>query len=273
MRTLSALSVIAGLTFYSGALLVQGQALPDRLTAEINYSSRAALAGSVNPRASTQKEIGRVPSGTKMNGVTMYFKPSDEQQAELDALIKAQQTPGSAYYHRWLTPDEYASRFGLSDNDLAKVQSWLEQQGFAVDRVARSHNSITFSGTVGQVEVAFQTQIDNYTIGNKMHFANASQLMIPSGLAGVVRSVRNLDDFRPKPLVRFHKDFASTAKPAFTSNQSGSNYLTPKDVATIYDINAAYSEGYTGTGQSIAVVGQSKVDVSDIENFQSAYGG
>jgi hypothetical protein len=53
--------------------------------------------------------------------------------------------------------------------------------------------------------------------------------MIRSPLAGVVRSVRNLDDFRPKPLLRFHKDLASTAKPAFTSSQSGSDYLTPKD--------------------------------------------
>jgi hypothetical protein len=80
--------------------------------------------------------------------------------------------------------------------------------------------------------------------------------MIRSPLAGVVRSVRNLDDFRPKPLLRFHKDLASTAKPAFTSSQSGSDYLTLKDVATIYDINAAYNGGYSGIGQSVAVVGQ-----------------
>ena len=50
------------------------------------------------------------------------------------------------------------------------------------------------------------------------------------------------------------------------------HYLTPKDVATIYDINAAYNAGYTGTGQSIAVMGQSEISVSDIENFQSAAG-
>jgi subtilase family serine protease len=44
------------------------------------------------------------------------------------------------------------------------------------------------------------------------------------------------------------------------------------DVATIYDVNPAYSAGYTGKGQSIAVVGQSSVDVADIENFQNALG-
>ncbi len=272
MRTLSALSAIAALTFYRGALLVQGQTPPDRLTAEINSSSLAVLAGSVNPRAQTQNDVGRLASGTTINGITMYFKPSAEQQTDLDALVKAQQTPGSAHYHKWLTPEEYASRFGLSNGDLAEVQSWLERHGFTVDRVALSHNSIRFSGTVGQVEAAFQTEVDNYKIGNKTHFANASQLMIPSALAVVVRSVRNLDDFRPRPLVRFHKDLAITAKPDFTSSQSGSDYLTPKDVATIYDINAAYNDGYNGIGQSVAVVGQSEISVSDIENFQNATG-
>ena len=94
----------------------------------------------------------------------MYFKPTAEQKLELDALVKAQQTPGSSDYHKWLSPEEYASRFGLSDSDLAKVQSWLEQQGFSVDRVANSHNSISFSGTIAQVESAFQTEIHNYKV-------------------------------------------------------------------------------------------------------------
>jgi subtilase family serine protease len=272
VRTISALSVIAALTFFNGALLVQGQTPPDRLTAEINSSSLAALAGSVNPHAQTQNDVGRVATGTQINGITMYFKPSAEQQAELDGLVKAQQTPGSAYYHQWLTPAEYASRFGLSDDDLAKVQTWVEQQGFTVDRVAQSHNSISFSGTVGQVEMAFQTEIHNYKFGSETHFANATQLMIPSSLSGVVRSIRNLDDFRPKPFVRVHTPRTDTAKPAFTSSQSGDHYLQPGDVSVIYDIKAAYSAGYTGTGQSIAVVGQSEISVSDIENFQSAAG-
>jgi subtilase family serine protease len=272
MGTRSALSVIATLTFYSGALLVQGQTTPDRLTAEIDSSSVMALAGSVNPHASARNDVGRLASGTKIGGITMYFKPSAEQQAELDALVKAQQTPGSAYYHEWLNPEEYASRFGLGDNDLAKVQSWLEQQGFVIDRVAKSHNSISFSGSVGQVESAFQTEIHNYKIDNQTHFANATQISIPSALSGVVQSVRNLDDFRPKPQVRFRPAQSGKVSPTFTSSQSGDHYLTPKDVATIYDINPAYNSGYTGSGQSVAILGQSKIVVSDIESFQSAAG-
>jgi len=272
MRFRSALIAVATMASYSGVLLVQGQTSPDRVIAEIDPGSEVALPGSVSPHALAKSDVGRVASGTKISGITMYFKPSAEQQAALDALLKAQQTVGSSYYHKWLSPEEYANRFGLSDNDLARVQSWLEQQGFSVDRVANSHNSIRFSGTTAQVESAFQTELHNYKIDNQTHFANSAPISVPSALSGIIESVRNVDDFRPKPQVRFRSAQSTRVNPNFTSSQSGNHYLTPEDVATIYDINGAYNSGYTGTGQSIAVVGQSEVDLSDIEHFQTAAG-
>jgi subtilase family serine protease len=256
----------------SGCVVVLAQTAPDRVTQEIDSQSVVSLAGSVNPRAAAKYDVGRVSTGTRINGMTLYFKPSADQKSELDALVKAQQTPGSASYHKWLAPAEYASRFGLSDHDLARVETWLEQQGFSIDRVANSRNAISFSGTAGQVESAFQTEIHNYKLDNLTHFANATQILVPAALAGVVQSVRNLDDFRPKPHVRFRTARSSKVSPNFTSSQSGNHYLSPKDVATIYDISAAYNSGYTGSGQSVAVLGQSKIVVSDIENFQSAAG-
>lgn len=185
--------------------------------------------------------------------------------------MAAQQTSGSPYYHKWLTPSEYASRFGLSDEDIEKVKTWLEQQGFAIQAVSNSRRSITFSGTAAQVKNAFNAEIHNYRVDGEQHFAVANDLSIPSALDGIVQSIGNLNDFRPRPMLRFRSSFQS-ASPYFTSSQSGSHFLTPKDVATIYDVNSAYNSGYTGAGQSIAIVGQSKIVVSDIEAFQSAAG-
>jgi len=272
MKMIPSLARIAFVILFPSCALVLAQTITDRVTQEIGSQSVVSLSGTVSPGANSQYDTGSANAGHKISGVTMYFKPSAEQKAELDALVKAQQTPGSASYHKWLTPAEYANRFGLSDNDLAKVQSWLEQQGFSLDRVANSHNSISFSGTVAQIESAFQTEIHNYRIGNQTHFANATQISVPSALSGIVQSVRNLDDFRPKPHVRIRPAQSGKVSPNFTSSQSGNHYLTPKDVATIYDIDAAYNSGYTGTGQSIAIVGQSKIVASDIEAFQTAAG-
>jgi subtilase family serine protease len=244
--------------------IARAQQPPTRILQDIDSSSVAALPGSVNPRIAAGSDLGRLEPATPMDGVTIYFQPTADQQAQLDALVQDQQTPGSPYYHAWLTPAEYASRFGLSEADLAKVENWLQSQGFNVDRVSNGHTSITFSGTAAQVESAFQTEMHRYQIGDETHFANATDLAIPSALLGVVRSVRNLNDFRPAPQFR--------PTPAFTSSQTGAHFLTPKDVATIYDINAAYNSGYTGSGQTIAVVGQSEIVASDITAFQNAAG-
>lgn len=245
---------------------------PNRITQTIDGTQTVLLTGSVVPLARAENDIGRVSGDTRLNGITVHFKLSAEQKAELDALVQAQQTPGSAWYHKWLTPAEYASRFGLSASDLTSIEAWLEQQGFSIDRVSDSSTSISFSGSVAQVESAFQTEIHHYNVRGKTHFANATQISIPAAFGDVVQSVRNLDDFRPQPQVRFRSPQSTKVNPNFTSGQSGNHYLQPGDVSIIYDINAAYNAGYTGTGQSIAAVGQSEIDVSDIEHFQSAAG-
>ncbi|MFP5228703.1 MAG: protease pro-enzyme activation domain-containing protein [Acidobacteriota bacterium] len=259
-------AAVAALVF-AGVAAAQQPA--NRILQQIDSGTPVALPGSVNPRIQAARDLGRLNSGAPMEGITLWFQPTAEQKAELDALVAAQQTPGSPWYHMWLTPAQYASRFGLSDADLARVQQWLESQGFNIGRVSNSHTSITFSGTAAQIESAFQTELHQYQIGSTTHFANATELTIPAALSGIVRSVGNLDDFRPKPQFR---PSASSVLPSFTSGQSGNHYLTPADVGTIYDIAAAWNSGYTGTGQTIAVVGQSQIAVADIEAFQSAAG-
>ncbi|HVT97030.1 MAG TPA: S53 family peptidase [Acidobacteriaceae bacterium] len=249
------------------ATLASAQHPANRIAQEIDSGIATQLPGSLNPRIAAARDIGRLNASAPIEGITLWFQPTPEQKAELDALVEAQQTPGSPLYHAWLTPAQYASRFGLSDADLARVQNWLESQGFNIDRVANSRTSITFSGTAAQVESAFQTQLHHYQVGAETHFANATDLAIPAALSGVVRAVGNLNDFRPAPHVR-----RSTLQPSFTSSQSGAHYLSPKDVGTIYDINAAWNAGYTGSGVTIVVVGQTAIVPADISAFQTAAG-
>jgi hypothetical protein len=236
----------------------------ERITTAITASSRVTLAGSHPPVARAENDAGMLPVSTPLNGVSIAFSRSAAQEADLQALLVAQQDPSSSQYHQWLTPDQFAARFGMADSDIAKVQAWLTQQGFTVNAVSRSRNRITFSGTAAQVNAAFGTELHNFTAGSETHFAPATDLTLPAALSGVVQAVDNLTSFRPRPHIK--------VKPAFTSSQTGTHFLTPKDVATIYDINAAYTKGYTGTGQSIALVGQSQIATGDITRFQTAAG-
>ena len=102
-------------------------------------------------------------------------------------------------YQNWLTPEQYGERFGLSENDLATISSWLQSHGFAIEQVARARNWITFNGTAGQIARAFRTELHHVEVDGEAHFANTTEAWIPASLAGIVGSIRGLDDFRPKP--------------------------------------------------------------------------
>ena len=240
-----------------------------RITKQIDNTQRAAIPNSHLPMVRAENDAGHVPPNTTLKGITLVFTRTAAQQADLEALIAAQQDPSSPLYHKWITPDQFAARFGVADSDIAKVTSWLQQQGFSIDEVARSKDRIIFSGTVGQVEAAFGTELHYYKVGGVTHFAPSQDLTVPVALSSVVQTVKNLSTFRPRSHVKLK---APQPAPRFTSSQSGSHFLTPGDVATIYDIAPAYKAGYTGTGQAIAVVGQSAIALSDIEHFQSAAG-
>ena len=235
-----------------------------RIRSEVNNSVVTTLTPSQQPLAQMQFDTGRMPSDMKLNGMSIAFNRSAAQQADLDALLAAQQDPTSPQYHQWLSPEQFAARFGMAQSDIDKVQTWLEQQGFSVDSVARSKNMVRFSGTVGQVERAFQTEMHYYGSSVEKHFAPSMQLSVPLAIAPTINAVRNLSDFRPKPMY-------IKPRTAFTSGRTGNVFFAPGDIVTTYDIN--YNAlGVDGTGQSIAIVGQSAIDPTDIANFQSAAG-
>ena len=260
---------LAAVVSFAG-ICAGAQGPAQRLAAPIQGRGEVALPGSRPPMAANGVDLGTVPSGTKVAGVTLVFNRSPAQESALQTLLTALQTPGSPQYHQWLNPDTFAAQFGLASSDLASVQSWLQTQGFTVDSVSRSHDRINFTGTAGQIDATFGTQLHQYNVGGETHFAPNSDLSLPAALAPIVSAVLHVSDFRPKPQVKLAP--AARANPAYTSSQTQEHFLTPKDLATMYNISPVYSQGYTGVGQAIAIAGQSTVQNTDITNFQTAAG-
>ena len=201
-------------------------------------------------------------------GITLVFRRSPTQEADLKNLLAAQQNPASPLYRHWLTPEAFAARFGVADQDIATTESWLTAQGFHIDNVARSRDRITFSGTAAQVRAAFGAELHRFQAEGKVHFAPVSDLTMPAELASVTAAILHLSDFRPKPSTRIMAD----PHPDYTSYTTQAHYLGPKDILTMYyspvPVNA---NTYSGTGQGLAVVGQSYVNTSNpssVNTFQ-----
>jgi subtilase family serine protease len=247
----------------------------DRITSPIDSSQVVPLAKSLHPKAQPQYDMGAVDPSLALSYVTLLMAPSPNQQRALDQLLAQQQDRNSSNYHKWLTPQQFADRFGLSPNDMNKVTAWLKSQGFQILSIGGGRNSVAFSGTASQVQSAFKTEIHNYNIDGEEHFANSMSLMIPAALNGVVSSVMGLHSFLPKPASQFRGAGAmrNSRGDYYDVSVVFPNFLAPDDVATIYDIAPLYgaSAPIDGTGQKLAIVGQTDVYLADIADFRSDF--
>jgi subtilase family serine protease len=246
------------------AFLVLAVAAPAQIRNRIKQNigdTEPVMISAPHPLARAEFDQGRVEGSMRINRASLVFKLSSAQQADLDKLLAEQQDPHSANYRKWLTPEQYSARFGMSDSDLAQVSAWLKSQGLTVDGFSRGRTQVFFSGTAAQVESAFHTQFNRYLANGQTSFANAVEISVPEAISGMVQGFRGFDNFRPQPRVH-------AVKPNFTSHQTGNHFVAPGDFATIYNVPAALD----GTGQTIAVVGQTDINFSDIDAFRTAAG-
>jgi subtilase family serine protease len=128
---------------------------------------------------------------------------------------------------------------------------------------------VTFTGSASQIETSFRTPIHEYVVDGETFYANADDPSIPDALSNLVLGFRSLNNFRLKARAR---KLRVNPNPQFTSSTSGNHFLAPADFATIYNLNGLYASGLDGSGQKIAIMGQTNIDLNDIRAFRSASG-
>jgi subtilase family serine protease len=228
----------------------------------------ATLYGTVHPLARAEFDRGTVAPDLRLDRMLLLLTPSAAQQSALDALVAAQHDPHSPEFHHWLTPAQYASRFGAASGDAAQVNAWLAQHGFTIDEFPAGNRLIVFSGTAAQIADAFHTELHRYRIGNTSHIANSQDPQIPAALAPVVAGIVSLHDFRRASAIAQHRPL--DAKAQWTLG--GSHYIYPVDFAALYDLNPLYAVGTTGSGATIAIAARSNINLADVAAFRLSAG-
>src|SRR3984957_16591678 len=270
-----------------------------RITQAVDESNLTVLKGNTYYLASAEYDRGVAPSSLPMNRMLLVLQRSPSQEATLEQLLDQQQDQSSPNYHQWLTPQQFGQQFGPSDQDIQKVLSWLQSHGLQVPPISNGRPVIEFSGTAGQVQEAFHTTIHKYSVPAKAgtiedHWANSSDPSIPTALTPVVAGVRSLHNFRARPMNHsagtFHRDKDSgqilatqpLPIPQFTP---GSQFecgilrgpceaLCPYDIATIYNVAPLWNAAtpIDGTGQTIAIVGETDILPADWTAFWNMFG-
>jgi subtilase family serine protease len=254
MRTL----IFAALAAAALPALAQNGPLANRIVGLLDPNRSAPLKGNIHPQASRANDLGPAPRDLTLDSITLHLKPTPAQQADLDQFLVQLQTPSSAEYRRWLTPEQYADRFGASPADIAQITAWLEQQGLTVTSQARGRNFVTFQGAVDQVEAALHTSIHRYLVDGETHFANATEPSVPAAIESFTAGFSGLHDFKPQ----------APPHPQAVSQGYG-HVLAPFDLWNIYDTTPLVNAGFSGQGMKLAVIGQTDINLSDITAYQT----
>lgn len=193
--------------------------------------------------------LGPADASTPLR-ITVGLTPQD--RAGLDALITQQSTPGSAQYERFLTPTQFADRFGASAAQAAAVSSYLQSVGMNAVSVSANRLQVTADATAAQAERAFNTGIARFTQNGTTVLANTATAQVPSSLAGDVTAVLGLSTLGAHPTA-----------PTPTLPKATGYY--PKEFTTVYD--AAGTKA--GDKVSLAVIAEGDL-TSTIKDLRTA---
>ncbi len=272
------LCMLASVFLYPVSSLAQQVAPAARILNPVDESNLVTLTHTVNPLANAANDRGAAPDGMMLDRLQLVLERGPAQEAALHQLLAQQNTPGSPSYHQWLTPTQFGAQFGTADQDISTVETWLGNHGFSITKVNPGKGTLEFSGSVAQLRDAFHTQIHKYAVNGETHYANATDPQIPAALAPVIAGFSSLNNFRPKPYI--HKlgeaSFNPTTRqvtPSWTQASGAGVYyvLAPGDFAVQYDLNPLYAQGINGSGQTIAIINDSNINIDLVNQFRSLF--
>ena len=237
---------------------------PDRIPLGFDPAQMQVLANHHPAWAAPANDIGALPANQPLENVTLVLARSAQQEQAFDQLLADQLDPASPDYHQWLTPQEIGQRFGVSDNDIAAITAWLQSQGLHVNWVSQSRILMSFGGTAADMGRAFQTEFHYYRVNGTQRLSVASDPVIPSAFAPVIKAVRGFYTIQDHAYHLARP--ALSDQPGLTIASGGVTYhfIAPADFSLIYDLPLTQ----TGSGITIGIVGESRTDMADYLNFK-----
>ncbi|MCW2548753.1 MAG: hypothetical protein JWN96_3213 [Mycobacterium sp.] len=210
------------------------------------------------PGLSQALKLAAPDPATHMSLVVGVARPNPAGE---DQYLAAEHNPASVLYGKFLTPSEFAAKFGVPAATRTAVTSWLSSQGLKIDNVSPAGDVVAISGTAAQVQKTFKTTIGAFKIGSKSFLANTAFPAVPSGLP--VTTIVGLNTLQA---------FSIPSKPVASQDTclgpTCIGLTTPSDLWSVYSQPAAYR----GSGQQLAVLGEGQTDdvIGDLRQFEAA---
>jgi hypothetical protein len=223
------------------------------------------LAHHVRPQVANHQTalLGAAPDDQVIHASIVL--PLRNQPALTDLLVRLYD-PKSTQYRQFLTVSQFTEQFGPTQSDFDAVVAFARSNGFTVDELPANRLIVPFSGTVAQVDAAFNLQVNLYQdpVANRTFFSPDREPSL--ALSVPVAHISGLNNYSvPHPMVA-HRDLTGAEVTALNGSGPGGSYLGS-------DMRAAYygAGTLTGTGQAVGLLEFGGYSISDVNlTFQNA---
>jgi subtilase family serine protease len=247
-------------------------------------SARGIRVGPAPLLPAAARLLGALPVSTPLK-VAVALAPRDP--AGLAAFAGAVSTPGSALYRDYITPGQFAQRFGPTPAQIASVRASLRAHGLTPGAVSANGLAMPVTATAGALGHALSISFSRVLAPDgRVAIANTAAPLFDSGVARLVQGVVGLDSLSvPVPLA-VHPRGVPTSRvsaphvvtggpqpcaPASTA-APGLQAYTIDQIAAAYGFSGLYGQGDEGAGQTVAIYELEPDAPSDIAAYQACFG-
>jgi subtilase family serine protease len=192
-------------------------------------------------------------------------------QEELTRLLAEIYDPASTNYQHYLTPEQFAARFGPTEQDYQSLINFARTNGLTVTATYPNRALLDVSGNAATIEKVFHVKLNVYQHPAEKRTFYAPDTEPSINLAVPVLHVSGLDNYslpRPASLKKnYPANKSAGAVPAAGGSGPGGSFLGN-------DFRAAYAPGVTldGAGQLIGLVEFDGFYSNDITAYETAAG-
>jgi uncharacterized repeat protein (TIGR01451 family) len=197
---------------------------------------------------------------------------------QLSALLEQIYDPSSPNYHQFLTPDQFTTQFGPSEQDYASVSNFAAANGLTITGQHRSRMLLDVSGKASDIEKLLHVKLHTYRhpTENREFFAPDTDPSVPADLPIIhISGLENMSS--AKSALRAMPSVASVASTASTTGGTVAHPTTGSGPGGTYqgsDFRNAYVPGttLTGSGQNVGLFQLDGFYPSDISAYESQIG-
>jgi kumamolisin len=252
------------LTAKSALFLASAMACLAGNPAEAIAGSLVTVASDARPAPQGAALVGATPVGQM---ITLAIALPSRDPAGAAAFVAAVGKPGNALFHQYLSPAEYAARFGASPADYPAVVSWARANGLVPGEAFAARTVLPVKGSVGALQAAFGVSFNTYKKASGETFYAADRApQLPAAIAPKISGVIGFSSYSHfKPMLR---RLAAGAHPNESGTGPGGGF-SASDLRTVYNVPA---QCCAGKPQTVALFEQGGFAQGDLVAYQKQMG-